>query len=364
MIRVLVVDDSAVVQQHLTDILQSDPDVQVVATASDGQEAIDLVARKKPDVITMDIIMPRMDGYEATLRIMETRPTPIVVVSQSYDPNEAEKTFLSTEAGAVAILAKPVGKNHPQYEEMAKELVDTVKLMSEVKVLTRRPSLRRKKAIYGVLRDAAKRPSIEVLAIGASTGGPQVLQTILSQLPEDFRVPILIVQHIAPGFTRGLVDWLNTSSTVPIYLAAHRELFSAGYAYVAPQELQMGVNSHGQIVLSEDPREHGHRPSASHLFRSVADTFGQSAVGVLLTGMGKDGARELKLMKEKGAVTIVQDSDTCVVDGMPGEAIELGGAGHELSPDEIAAFLARLVAKGRTPEDDVRPASLIARPIV
>jgi two-component system chemotaxis response regulator CheB len=253
-----------------------------------------------------------------------------------------------------------VGKNHPQYEEMAKELVDTVKLMSEVKVLTRRPSLRKKKAICGVLRDAAKRPSIEVLAIGASTGGPQVLQTILSQLPEELRVPILIVQHIAPGFTRGLVDWLNTSSAVPIYLAAHHERFAAGYAYIAPQELQMGVNKRGQIILGEGPREHGHRPSVSYLFRSVADTFGHGAAGVLLTGMGKDGAGELKLMKEKGAVTIVQDRETCVVDGMPGEAIGLGAADHELSPDEIASFLSRLVTKGRTEQRDAQPTNLIA----
>ncbi len=359
MIRVLVVDDSAVVQQHLTNILQSDPDIRVIATASDGQQAIDLVARKKPDVITMDIFMPRMDGYEATQRIMETRPTPIVVVSQSYDPHEAKETFRATEAGAVAILVKPVGKDHPQYEEMAKELVDMVKLMSEVKVLTRRPSLRRKKAIHGALRDATKRPSIEIVAIGTSTGGPQVLKTILSQLPQQFRVPILIVQHIAPGFSRGLVDWLNTSSTVPIYLATHRERFAAGCAYVAPQELQMGVNNHGQIVLSEDPKEHGHRPSVSYLFRSVADTFGQGAVGVLLTGMGKDGAGELKLMKEKGAVTIAQDRETCVVDGMPGEAIGLGAADHELSPDEIASFLSRLVSKGRTPQPDFQPTNLI-----
>lgn len=243
---------------------------------------------------------------------------------------------------------------------MAKELVDTVKLMSEVKVLTRRPSLRRKEAICGVLRDATKRPSIEVVAIGASTGGPRVLQTILSQLPEEFRVPILIVQHISPGFTRGFVDWLNTSSAVPICLAAHRQRFTAGYAYVAPQELQMGVNNHGQIVLGEDPREHGHRPSVSYLFRSVADTFGHRAVGVLLTGMGRDGAGELKLMKEKGAVTIAQDRETCVVDGMPGEAIRLGAADHKLSPDEIASFLSRLVSKGRTPQRDSQPTNLIA----
>ena len=360
MIRVLVVDDSAVVQQHLTNILQSDPDIRVIATASNGQQAIDLVARKKPDVITMDIIMPRMDGYEAILRIMETHPTPVVVVSQSYDPHEAKETFRATEAGAVAILVKPVGKDHPQYEEMAKELLDTVKLMSEVKVLTRRPSLRRKKAICGALRDVTKRPSIEVVAIGTSTGGPQVLKTILSQLPKEFRVPILIVQHIAPGFTRGLVDWLNTSSTVPIVLAAHRERLVAGYAYVAPQELQMGVNNHGHIVLSEAPKEHGHRPSVSYLFRSVADTFGQGAVGMLLTGMGKDGAGELKLMKEKGAVTIAQNRETCVVDGMPGEAIGLGAADHELSPDEIASFLSKLVSKDRTPQPDSQPTHLMA----
>jgi two-component system chemotaxis response regulator CheB len=184
---------------------------------------------------------------------------------------------------------------------------------------------------------------IKLVVIGASAGGPVALQTILSGLPEDFSAPVLIVQHMAEGFIQGFVEWLAQTSALPIHVARHGEPIVPGHVYVAPDHLQMKVESGGTIGLSKDAAENGLSPSVSYLFRSAAQVFGGTAVGVLLTGMGKDGAEELGLMKGKGAITIVQDEASSVVYGMPGEAIKLGAATYVLSPDRIAAELASLL---------------------
>ena len=322
----------------------------MIGTANNGEEALKIVERKKPDIITMDIIMPVMDGFEATRRIMETCPVPIVIVSASWDPKEVEKTFKAIEAGAVTVLEKPVGIGHPDYDDEAKELVETVKLMSEVKVVKRRPQIQPKDV---AVLDRGLKPhvkkhiqsAINVVAIGASTGGPVVLQTILSRLPEDFTVPILLVQHISAGFTQGFVEWLNSYSSVPVRLARHGEYVMPGNVYVAPDDYHMKLEINESILLTKGEREYGLRPAVSCLFRSVAKVYGHGAVGVLLTGMGRDGAEDLKLMKEAGAVTIAQDKESSVVHGMPGEAIKLDAVTHVLSPDEIALKLASMANK-------------------
>ncbi len=347
-IKVLVVEDSPVARKLLMYILSSDPEIHMIGTANNGAEALEILERKKPDIIIMGINMPKMNGFEATRRIMETHPVPIVIVSATWDAKEVETTFRAVEAGAVAVLDKPRGINHPDYESMSKEFVQTVKLMSEVKVVRRWARLRRTEASPAVSQKVELKrtlPSIKLVAIGASTGGPQVLQTILSKFPKDFSVPLLIVQHIAAGFLEGLVEWLNQITDIPIHIAAHGERILPGHAYLAPDDFHMGVERGTQIALSKDAPENGLCPSVSYLFRSVADVFGKNAVGVLLTGMGKDGAEELKLMKEKGAVTIAQDKESSVVHGMPGEAIKLDAAMHVLPPDKIAAILESLVNK-------------------
>jgi len=184
-----------------------------------------------------------------------------------------------------------------------------------------------------------------IVAIGASTGGPPVLETILSRLPNDFSVPVLIVQHIAAGFTQGFVEWLAQSSSLPVQVPRPGETVFSGRVYVAPDGFQMAIGADGRVSLNTDLPENGLRPSVSYLFRSVAKTYGKSAIGVLLTGMGKDGASEMKTMKEQGAVTIAQDQESSVVHGMPGEAIRLGGATYILSPEKIGAALTSLVIK-------------------
>jgi two-component system, chemotaxis family, protein-glutamate methylesterase/glutaminase len=338
MIKVLIVEDSAVVRELLTYILSSDPDILVIGTANNGEEAVKVVRDKTPDIVTMDINMPKMDGLEATRIIMETTPTPIVIVSASWDTKEVKKTFQAMEVGALTTIRKPVGVAHPDYQDRAKELIKTVKLMSEVKVVRRHPKIKLKKDIP-VREPAPAIMDIKAVAIGASTGGPSVIETILSGLPKDFCAPLLIVQHISAGFVQGFTDWLTTSCRFPVKIAERGEFTLPGHAYVAPDGVHMGIEADGKIILSESEHENGLRPSVSYLFRSVAEVLGKSAVGVLLTGMGKDGAEELKLMKEKGAITIAQDKESCVVYGMPGEAVKMNAATYVLSPLEIASTL-------------------------
>lgn len=340
MINILVVEDSNAVREFIVELLNAEPGMRVIGTANNGAAALEAVQHYRPDVITMDIHMPIMNGVEATRRIMEQHPTPIVIVSGSEDPREVVTTFDAIDAGALAMLPRPVGIGHPQHEDMRREFVQTVKSMSEVKVVRRWPRVRPAESVQhekaGLAEQLAR---IRIVAIGASTGGPAVLQTILSALPKDFPVPILIVQHMSPGFMPGFIDWLEHYSALPLHLATHGERLSSGHVYLAPDGFQMKVLHGESIILTRDQPMNGLRPSVSYLFQSVVENFGADAVAGLLTGMGRDGAEELRLLKEKGAVTFVQDKDSSVVYGMPGEAIRLDAAMLVLPPEKIAGML-------------------------
>jgi two-component system chemotaxis response regulator CheB len=344
MIKVLIVEDSPVVQEFLKYIFSSDPEIQVVDIANNGEEALIVIEQKRPDVITMDIHMPVMDGYEATRRIMMTHPTPIVIVSGSTSTTEVSSSFRAIEAGALAVVPRPPGLGHADFESASRELIQTVKLMSEVKVVKRVQISEKKMEPVTFPAPHALKGEIEiqVAAIGASTGGPAILMQILSLLPKDLSFPILIVQHIALGFTKGFTEWLNGASHFPVRVALHGESLMPGQAYVAPDGRHMGVESGVRIVLSDHAPENGLRPSVAYLFRTAAQVYGKHALGVLLTGMGKDGAEELKTMKETGAITIAQDAESSIVYGMPGEAIKLGAATYILPPEKIARMLTDL----------------------
>lgn len=350
-IRVLVVDDSAAMRELLVHILRSDPEIEVAGTAGNGEEAIGAVRDLRPDLVTMDIAMPRMNGMDATRRIMESCPTPIVLVTSSWDARAVETTFRALEAGALAVLATPNGPADPRHDEDAAELVLTVKLMSEVKVVRRWARARPAKGAAAPPAVEAKRmpgAKIRVVAIGASTGGPVAIHTVLSGLPGGFPVPVAIVQHMAHGFTRGLVDWLGRSTPLEVRLAEHGERLLPGRVYVAPDGRQMAIGDGETVSLSWTPASDGLRPSVSHFFRSVARVYGKHAAAVLLTGMGKDGAEEMKILKELGAVTIAQDHGSSVVHGMPGEAIRIRAATRVLPPEKIASALVALAEDGDT----------------
>ena len=344
MIRLLIVEDSPVVQELLNYIFSSDPDIKIVGIARDGLEALDKAVLLKPDIITMDINMPNLNGIETTKKIMSSNPIPVVIISGSYDTKEVELTFNAMDAGALAVLAKPSGINHPDFKNMAKEILITVKAMAEVKLVRRWSKPDSSTKVNGLILNDRKQPSSEIklVAIGASTGGPIVLQKILSALPKDFSVPILIVQHMSEGFIHGFVEWLNHSSSIHVKLAQPGEQLLPCHAYVAPDALHMGIDKYKRIILVDDMPINGLRPTVSFLFRSVANIIGSNSIGVLLTGMGSDGAEELKLLKEKGAVTIVQDKESSVIYGMPGEAVKIGAETYILSPEKIASVLTKL----------------------
>jgi two-component system chemotaxis response regulator CheB len=344
-IKVLVADDSQVTRMLLVQLLNSDPCIRVIGAVNDGQAALDFLATgaERPDVVVMDIHMPRLDGFEATRRIMETQPLPIIICTATASPQDLAVAFRSMEAGAVACVEKPVALG-ADFEPRLHNLLQTVRLMSEVKVVRRWNRSRSAPVLPTSVSGKPKvSTGVKLIGIGASTGGPLVLQTILSGLPKDFPVPLLIVQHIARGFLPGMVDWLSQTTGLRMHIAAHGAIPLPGHAYVAPDDFHLAADARGHLVLAREEAESGLRPAVSYLFRSLADSYGANAIGVLLTGMGRDGATELKRMRDHGAHTIAQDRDSSIVHGMPGAAIELGAASQVLPADKIAgALIARI----------------------
>ena len=360
MIRVLIAEDSAVTREYLIYLLSQEPDLRVVGTARDGLEAVAQAERLKPDVILMDVHMPRLNGYEATRQIMERVPTPIVMVSASYSRDEASMAFHALEVGAVTLVDKPGGPDHPAQAETTRRLLEAVRLMAEVKVVRRWPQDRGRRTedggrgvgVGGLKERAIPQPlppnpcmdrKIRLIAIGASAGGPQVLAGIMAELPGDLGVPILVVQHIARGFTAGLAEWLGRGTRLTVKLAEQGETIRPRTVYVAPDDAQMGVTTDCRIHLVSDVAEDGFCPSVSYLFRSVAEVYSHCAIGILLSGMGRDGAEGLRRLRDAGGLTIAQDEESSIIFGMPREAIRLGAAEHVLSPGQIAELIRSLV---------------------
>jgi two-component system chemotaxis response regulator CheB len=347
MIDVLVVEDSRVTLDYLVYALATDPQIRVSATASSGEEALAAVARKRPDVILMDLHLPGIDGLETTRRIMSTSPVPIVVCTASTDLDQVQAAMSAIEAGALAALRKPRGLGDPGAETDIAVIVMMLKMMSEIPMVKRwirnpaaMPPGDRRLPYEGIPRDAA------IVAIGASIGGPPALSQVLAGLSPAFPVPILVVQHIAAGFTAGFAEWLAVASPLPVVVARGGACPLPGHVYVAPDDHHLRVGPDGTLQTTQDAPRNGLRPSVGVLFRSVGERFGRRAVGVLLTGMGRDGAEELRFMADRGAITIAQDEPSCVVFGMPGEAVRLGGARFLLPPRRIAELLTSVVRRG------------------
>jgi two-component system chemotaxis response regulator CheB len=353
MIKVLITEDSQVVRKYLRNLLSKDPEIEVVGIARDGQEAVQMVYEHKPDVVSMDIHMPRMDGLEATRKIMETQPVPIVICSASWDPEEVEKTFRVMEAGAVAAVAKPVGMGSNSSQQAIRELVQTVKTMARVKVIRRWARKRPLSAAPPSDKSAPEEDAIpasspfDIVGVGTSTGGPMALKRLFGLLRRPFPCPIVVVQHIADGFLQGLGEWLTDTTGFPVKIAADGDKMAADRAYLAPNGFQMEADRYFRVKLIPGDSETEMCPSVSHLFRNLADTFGKKCAGVLLTGMGKDGALELKYLKDRGGTTFAQDKESSIVHGMPGEAIRLGATDYVMNPERIAVRLGHLIRAGR-----------------
>lgn len=350
-ITVLIVDDSPTARNLLEHILSSDPMIKVIGKAANGQEALEFLEHKIPDVITMDLIMPKMDGFEVTRRILQEKPIPIIIVSSGYNPERIDESFRALEAGALAIIEKPAGISSTNYKEMASFLIETVKTMADVKIVTRRHIPLSTNARMKLLAEASSDTvwehyhEIQAVGIGTSLGGPQTLYKIFSSLSKNFPVPIYVVQHISHGFVDGFVEWLNGASKLPVHVAKDRCHALPGHIYIAPDACHMEIKKGNIIHLVKEPPEHSVQPSVSRLFHSLADTFGPNCIGVILTGMGRDGADELLYMKSKGAYTIAQSEASCIMFGMPQEAIRLGAVKSIIPLDNIAFFIECIIQR-------------------
>jgi two-component system chemotaxis response regulator CheB len=343
--RVLVVEDSPTVRARLVAILRSDPALEVVGEAADGRQGIELCERLRPDVITMDMMLPVMSGLAATEYIMARCPTPILVVSASTNRGELFKIYEALAAGAVDVLEKPIGTEPEGAWES--RLLPTVKRVARIRVITH-PRARLQTARRSSITAATTSPlrsgrCYSLVAIGASTGGPGAIVEILRGLPADFQLPIVVVLHINEPFGAGFADWLDgqTARRVTHPREGQPILLERGGVVVAPGGRHLVVRE-GRLHLTDDPERHCCRPSVDVLFQSVAREYGASAIACLFTGMGKDGARCLLDISRAGGVTIAQDESTSVVYGMPREAALIGAAQHILRIGEIAPALAAL----------------------
>ena len=334
-LKVLVVEDSRTVRHLMVDLINQTPDMQVIAEAADGSEALDLTAKLGPDVILMDVVMPRMDGLEATRQIMQTRPTPIVLISATLGSSETDIAFKAIKAGALTVLQKPASGN----AEGNSSLLSTVRAMAGVRVIHHWDNSQPYRTLP-LPSNGASKPSI--VAIAASTGGPAALSEIIWHLPDNFTLPIVIVQHITADFVPSLVGWLNRVSKNPVQIARHGERILPGVIYFAPSDNHLFVSKKQTFVVGSSPKVTQFMPSADIMLESVAQSYGARAIGIVLTGMGDDGALGLQAMRRAGAITVAQDEASSVVFGMPGEAIRLGAARHVLALPKIAPILASL----------------------
>lgn len=336
-------DDSAAARLLLRGILEADPELEVVGQAADGAEAVALADRLAPDVITMDVAMPGVDGLEATRQIMARVPRPIVLVSGVFTP-DLDNSFRALEAGAVTLLEKPSGPGSPAFARGAAELVATVKLMAGVKLVRRSP---RRSGAAGPAGPRKPRPSepLRIVAMAASTGGPPAVAQILRALPADWPVPVLVVQHIGVGFDAGLVRYLDECCPLPVALAEDGREVAGGQVFVSPAEAHLGVTTGHQLTVCAGEPIDGYRPSANHLFRSVSAAFGAGAAGVVLTGMGRDGADGLLTLRQAGGLAIAQDQTTSIVYGMPRQALLQGAAAEVLPVEDIARTLIARAAR-------------------
>src|SRR5579859_5564852 len=351
-IRVLVVDDSALMRKLIPAILERDSSIEVVGTAMDGAFALKKIDELHPDVITLDLEMPRMDGMEALRLIMRRAPLPVIVFS-THSKEGAYATFKALALGAIDFVAKPKNAAAGHLDAIAVQLIEKIKVAKRVSPSTTRPSVpvETQPVAKKVVRAT---PPNRIVAIGISTGGPNALQYVLSQIPADFSAATVIVQHMPEGFTEMFAKRLDECCALDVHEARSGDLLVAGRVLICPGNRHMMVRRmpRGDMaVLSDGPPVNGHRPSADVLFHSLAQEFGLTAVGVIMTGMGEDGAEGLGAIKAAGGMTVAQSEDTCVVSGMPRAAIAKGYANKIVALDALSSFLVSQCGLERSEKD-------------
>jgi two-component system chemotaxis response regulator CheB len=347
MIRVLVAEDSVTVRELLVAILESDPDIEVVGQAKNGVEAVDLAKKLRPNLITMDVHMPVMDGLAATKEIMVHTPTPIIIVSSSLSGHDVGMSLNALRAGALMVVAKPQDPAAPTFNGHQEQFLAMAKAMADVKVVRRWDRAAPVAGSGTSFPRTADVGAATVVAIAASTGGPAALQRILNELPPEFPAPVLVVQHIAQGFAAGLADWLASSSPLQVKVAEHGEPLAPRTVFIAPDDRHLGLEGSQRVAVLATPPIGGFRPAASILFESAARHAGSRVAAVILTGMGSDGVAGLAAVRAAGGHVIAQDEKTSVVHGMPRAAVEAGVVDRVLPLGEIAGHLATLARHGR-----------------
>lgn len=336
-VKVLVVDDSELFAHALAARLRREAGIDVVGVARDGRSAVERTAALRPDVVTMDVHMPVMDGLLAVERIMAQTPTPILVLTEDPLGPAGDRTFGALQRGALDVVRKPGPL--PWEGEAFAEVVTRIRLLARVPVIRHVGGTRHR---WQRRPPPARSAAAQVVGVVASTGGPRAISQILCALPANFPLPIVVVQHLAPGFTTALCDWLDRAAPLSVVEATEGATLQRGAVYVAPADRHLEVDARGVVVLREDAPEAGHRPSGSVLLRSLARSYGRGAIGVILTGMGRDGVDGLAALARVQAPTVVQDAATSVVDGMPRAAREAGLARVVVPLPQIAGVLCEL----------------------
>ncbi|MBV9463970.1 MAG: chemotaxis response regulator protein-glutamate methylesterase [Verrucomicrobiae bacterium] len=348
-IRVLVTDDSPLMRQFLSGVIEATPEFSLVGVAANGEEALKLIPELKPDVVTMDIAMPVLDGLEATQQIMARHPTPILIVSASHAKEATGLAFKALAYGALDVFDKSFATAAEGREVKIAEFIARIKIVSRVRVI-RHPFAKAgtapiRMAVPEKPASSERAPAGMLVAIAASTGGPHALQEILRELPADFPSSILIVQHISEGFDVGLADWLGHQCSIAVKLASDGLTIQAGTAYLAPTGSHLRIGKNRKLALTDEPAQDGYKPSANLLFESVARVYRERALGVILSGMGGDGVVGLREMKRAGARIFAQDEATSIVFGMPKAAVEAGIVDSVLALDRIAAAILESAAR-------------------
>ena len=345
MIRVLLVDDSQIALTTIKRVLAAAPDIEVVGTAKNGQEALSLIPVLKPAVVCTDLYMPVMNGLELTREIMEKYPRPILVVSVSVAQG-SDNVFQLIEAGAIDVFTKPGNGMDASASRESAQLISKIRILSGVRVFQKFP----KTASMAIATVPTKTPSaagfkdhpkLDIIVIGASTGGPKALQEILTALPASFKLPVVCIQHITDGFLNGFIEWLSADCGMKISFAVHGAQPMPGNIYFPPEQSHLEFDRNGRFIISLKEPYGGHRPSVTVTMNSAALCFGSRTAGVLLTGMGKDGSEGMKAISMAGGLTIAQDEKSSVIFGMPKEAISLGAVEHILPLSSIADSLIR-----------------------